>query len=83
MEHVADADTMAAHWIEGYTQVRPLTSAELRLGCDLSMILRLQMLGRTTTHRDDALPPALWSAQKSGTLEVAQRYLLSTTWLID
>ncbi|WP_165372779.1 phosphotransferase enzyme family protein [Pengzhenrongella frigida] len=83
MEHMVDAGTMATRWIEGYTQVRPLSPAQLRLGCDLSMIRRLQMLGWTTTHREDALPPALWSAQKSGTLEVAQRYLRSPTWLID
>ncbi|QTE30906.1 phosphotransferase enzyme family protein [Pengzhenrongella sicca] len=83
MEHMPEAGTMATRWIEGYTEVRALTRADVRLGCDLSMIRRLQMLGWTTTHRQDALPPALWAAQKSGTLEVAARYLRSPTWLID
>ncbi|GHS86054.1 hypothetical protein AGMMS50218_05120 [Actinomycetota bacterium] len=47
------------------------------------MIRRLQMLGWTTTHREDALPPELWAAQVPGTVEVARRYLRSGTWLLD
>jgi Ser/Thr protein kinase RdoA (MazF antagonist) len=83
MEHVDDAPTMAQEWVAGYAEVRPLTYADLRLGCDLSMIRRLQMLGWTTTHREDALPPELWNAQIDGTLAVAERYLASGTWLLD
>lgn len=83
MEHVDDAPTMAQEWFEGYVQVRPLTRDDERVACSLSMIRRLQMLGWTTTHRQDALPPALWAAQIDGTLAVAERFLRSPTWLID
>ncbi len=83
MEHTDDAPTMAKEWVDGYAEVRPLSRADERLGCALSMIRRLQMLGWTTTHREDALPPALWLAQREGTVAVAQSYLRSATWLLD
>jgi Ser/Thr protein kinase RdoA (MazF antagonist) len=83
MEHVDDAPTMAREWVEGYSQVRPLTRGDERVACSLSMIRRLQMLGWTTTHRQDALPPALGAAQREGTLHVAEKFLRSPTWLID
>lgn len=83
MEHADDASTMAQEWIEGYSQVRPLTRDDEQVACSLSMIRRLQMLGWTTTHRQDALPPALWAAQIDGTLHVAEKFLRSPTWLID
>ncbi|HEX5331371.1 MAG TPA: phosphotransferase [Cellulomonas sp.] len=83
MEHVEDAPTMAAEWVAGYLEVRPITTDDARTACALSMIRRLQMLGWTTTHRSDALPQVLWDAQPSGTVEVAARYLASHTWLLD
>lgn len=83
IEHVADAPTMAQEWVAGYAEVRPLSRADLELGCDLSMIRRLQMLGWTTTHREDALPPELWDMQVDGTVQVAERYLRSKTWLLN
>jgi Ser/Thr protein kinase RdoA (MazF antagonist) len=83
MEHVDDAPTMAKEWVEGYSQVRPLTHDDGQVACALSMIRRLQMLGWTTTHREDALPPALWAAQMVGTLHVAERFLEAPTWLLD
>ena len=82
MEHLPEAPTMAQEWLAGYTEIRPLSRDDLALGCALSMVRRLQMLGWTTTHREDALPPDLWSAQVDGTLEVAARYLGSPTWLL-
>jgi Ser/Thr protein kinase RdoA (MazF antagonist) len=82
MEHVEDARTMALEWAAGYTEVRPFTAADARTGCALSMIRRLQMLGWTTTHREDALPKVLWDAQPCGTVEVAARYLRSPMWLL-
>ena len=83
MEHVDDAPTMAKEWVEGYSEVRPLSRTGEQLACALSMTRRLQMLGWTTTHREDALPPALWTAQKDGTLAVAEACRRSPTWLID
>jgi hypothetical protein len=38
---------------------------------------------RITTHRADALPPDLWSAQVPGTFDVAESYLRNPTWLLD
>ncbi|WP_028046754.1 phosphotransferase enzyme family protein [Cellulomonas sp. URHE0023] len=83
MEHVPFAPEMAQEWLAGYSEVRPLDVLDVRRACALSMVRRLQMLGWTTTHREDALPPALWAAQTSGTLEVAERFLRNPTWLVD
>ncbi len=83
LEHTPAAPTMALEWLAGYTSVRPLARDAVELGCALSMVRRLQMLGWTTTHRVDALPPDLWSAQVPGTLAVAESYLRNPTWLLD
>lgn len=83
LEHTPQAPTMALEWLAGYTSVRPLVRDAVELGCALSMVRRLQMLGWTTTHRADALPPDLWSAQVPGTLAVAESYLRNPTWLLD
>lgn len=82
LEHTPEAPTMAVEWLAGYTSVRPLARDAVELGCALSMVRRLQMLGWTTTHRADALPTDLWSAQVPGTLEVAESYLRNPTWLL-
>jgi Ser/Thr protein kinase RdoA (MazF antagonist) len=82
LEHTPEAPTMAVEWLAGYTSVRPLARDAVELGCALSMVRRLQMLGWTTTHRADALPPDLWSAQVPGTLEVAESYLRNPSWLL-
>jgi Ser/Thr protein kinase RdoA (MazF antagonist) len=83
IEHRPDAAAMARRWVAGYRQVRELGEADAVAGCALSMVRRLQMLGWITTHRQDALPPALWAAQPGGTVEVAEKYLRSATWLLD
>ena len=83
MEHVPFAAEMAHEWLAGYAEVRPLDVLDVRRACALSMVRRLQMLGWTTTHREDALPPQLWAAQTSGTVEVAERYLRTPGWLVD
>ena len=83
VEHLPDAPGMATEWLVGDEQVRPLTAEDLHRACALSMVRRLQMLGRTTTHRQDARLPELWAEQASGTLDVAQRYLRRRTWLIS
>lgn len=83
LEHVPYARAMAAEWLAGYQQVRPLTTQQLNRACAFSMVRRLQMLGWTTTHRADALPADLWAEQTSGTVEVAARYLKRRTWLIS
>lgn len=83
VEHEAYAPDVAKSWVAGYRTVRPLADVDLEHAAALSMIRRLQMLGWTTTHREDALPPAVWNAQTSGTVAVAERYLASPTWLFD
>lgn len=82
MEHVPFAPAMAQEWLAGYAGARPLELLDVPRGCALSMVRRLQMLGWTTTHRSDALPAELWSAQVSGTVEVAARYLDDPEWLL-
>ena len=83
VEHLDAAPTMAREWIEGYAEVRPLTRSDVQVACALSMIRRLQMLGWTTTHREDSLPADLWAARADGTLVVAEKFLRSPTWLMD
>jgi Ser/Thr protein kinase RdoA (MazF antagonist) len=83
IEHEPYAPDIAKSWVAGYRTVRTLTPLDLERATALSMIRRLTMLGWTTTHRADALPPALWAAQTPGTVEVARRYLTSPTWLLD
>ena len=48
----------------------------------LSMIRRLQMLGWTTNHREDALPEGLAAEQAAGTVQCARNYLADTQWLL-
>ncbi|EOM74273.1 phosphotransferase [Rhodococcus rhodnii] len=83
VEHEEYAPDIAKLWVEGYRSVRELPDSLLVYANTLSMIRRLTMLGWTTTHRSDALPPALWDAQIPGSVAVAERYLASQTWLFD
>ncbi|GAA1164105.1 phosphotransferase enzyme family protein [Nesterenkonia sandarakina] len=83
IEHEPYAGQIAREWIIGYRSVRELTAEDLRFACALSMLRRLTMLGWTTTHRRDALPPEIWDAQLPGSVEVAQRYLESPSWLLS
>ncbi|HEY8717803.1 phosphotransferase enzyme family protein [Pengzhenrongella sp.] len=83
MEHSDEAPAMARNWVAGYREVIPLTADDLRAGCALSMVRRLQMLGWTTTHRSDALPPELWDESVAGTRDVATRYLDNDGWLFS
>jgi len=83
IEHEEFVPTLAAAWISGYRTVRDLSETDLQIAAALSTVRRLQMLGWTTTHRADALPPAVWAAQVPGTAEVAQRYLDRPLWLFE
>lgn len=76
------APAMAKAWVAGYQEVSPLTPRDLRHAGALAMLRRLQLLGWTTTHRIDALPPELRD-QLSGALYCARRFLESPTWLLD
>lgn len=83
VEHEPYAPAMAKEWAAGYEQVSPLSSADIDRASALSMLRRLTMLGWTVNHREDALPPGLFAAQLPGTVEVAERFLDSPTWLLD
>lgn len=83
IEHEPYVPQIAKEWIAGYRTVRELSDADVRHACALSMLRRLTMLGWTTTHREDALPPAIWAAQIPGTVDVAKSYLRSQTWLLE
>jgi Ser/Thr protein kinase RdoA (MazF antagonist) len=80
-EHRPQAQAMASAWLAGYRDVAPLTREDVRAACALSMLRRLTILGWTTTHREDALPPDLGAEYLPGTVEVAARYLADGTWL--
>lgn len=83
IEHETYTPAIAKEWLAGYTSVRPLNQEQISYACALSMIRRLQMVGWTTTHREDALPPEIWAQQVPGTARIAQNYLTSATWLLD
>ncbi|WOF22479.1 phosphotransferase [Microbacterium betulae] len=74
-EHRPEALEMAGRWIDGYTQIRPLSTHDLAAAAALSLLRRLTMLGWATTHRADALPSDLWDENLPGTVEVGRRYL--------
>lgn len=82
-EHRAEAMEMAAQWLDGYREVRPLTREDLEQAAALSLIRRLTMLGWSTTHRPDALPSDLWEENLPGSVEVAARYLHRSLWMVD
>jgi Ser/Thr protein kinase RdoA (MazF antagonist) len=83
MEHTPAAPAMARQWIAGYRSAAPLTDEEVWLGCHLVMIRCLTMLGWSTTHRPEALPPELQGRIVPAACAVAERFLTSATWLTD
>jgi Ser/Thr protein kinase RdoA (MazF antagonist) len=82
VEHLPDAPDRAQAWVAGYQDVRPLTSHDARTACALSMLRRLQLLGRTVTDPRGGPSGALRAEQPAGTVLVAERYLRSPTWLL-
>lgn len=82
VEHLPDAAERAQAWAAGYLEVRPLTSADERTACALSMLRRLQVLGRVVTDPRGGPSGALRAEQPAGSVLVAERYLRSPTWLL-
>lgn len=82
VEHLPDAPDRAQAWAAGYQEVRPLTSADERAACALSLLRRLQVLGRTVTDPRGGPAGALRAEQPAGSVLVAERYLRSPTWLL-
>jgi Ser/Thr protein kinase RdoA (MazF antagonist) len=83
VEHEPYAPAMARAWIAGYREVDNLGGQDLLYACALSMLRRLQILGWTGGHREDALPDGLFAAQLPGSVEIARRFNESPTWLLD
>ncbi|HYQ77126.1 phosphotransferase enzyme family protein [Cellulomonas sp.] len=82
VEHLPDAAARAQSWVAGYQEVRPLTRQDARTACALSMLRRLQLLGRTVTDPRGGPSGALRAEQPAGSVLVAERYLGSPTWLL-
>lgn len=82
VEHLPDAPDRAQAWVAGYQEVRPLTRQDARNGCALSLLRRLQLLGRTVTDPRGGPSGALRAEQPAGSVLVAERYLRSPTWLL-
>lgn len=83
IEHKPYAPQLAQAWLAGYVSVAgPLSAEELRVMSALSMIRRLQMLGWTTNHREDALPDGLATEQAPGSVQCARNYLADAQWLL-
>ncbi len=83
VEHEPYAPAMAKQWVEGYRSIMPLSDRTLVFACALSMLRRLQMVGWTTNHYADALPPGLHAEQVPGTVVCALRYLDEPCWLLS
>ena len=84
IEHESYAPELAKSWVRGYEAVSgSFTDEELQIMSALSMIRRLQMLGWTTNHREDALPGNLAAQQAPGSVECARRYLDNPLWLLE
>ncbi|HEY0187907.1 MAG TPA: phosphotransferase [Cellulomonas sp.] len=81
-EHLPDAPERAQAWVAGYLEVRPFTSQDERTACALSMLRRLQLLGRTETDPRGGPSGELRAEQPAGTVLVAERYLRQPTWLL-
>lgn len=83
IEHEDYAPDLAKAWMRGYESVAGrFTPDELEIMSALSMIRRLQMLGWTTNHREDALPDGLAREQAPGSVMCAERYLRDSRWLL-
>lgn len=83
VEHEPYAPDLAKAWVRGYESVAgKFSDDELQIMSALSMIRRLQMLGWTTNHREDALPNGLAKAQAPGSVMCAERYLEDSLWLL-
>lgn len=82
LEHEPFAPQMAQGWMEGYESVEKLSEFDLEVASALSMLRRLQLLGWTMSHPEDALPADIFKAQLSGTIYCAQSYLKEHTWLL-
>lgn len=83
IEHEPYAPELAQSWVSGYEQIAGrFSDIELDTMSALSMIRRLQMLGWTTNHREDALPDGLSSQQAPGSVACAERYLADSLWLL-
>ncbi len=83
VEHEPYAPAMAKAWVEGYRQINDLSDHDIEVASALSMLRRLQMLGWTVNHPEDALPDGLFRAQAPGTVACARRYLENPTWLLN
>jgi Ser/Thr protein kinase RdoA (MazF antagonist) len=82
VEHLPDAPERAQAWVAGYQEVRPFTSHDEQTACALSMLRRLQLLGRTVTDPLGGPSGGLRAEQPAGTVLVAERYLRHPTWLL-
>ncbi|EFA22727.1 phosphotransferase enzyme family protein [Bifidobacterium gallicum] len=83
IEHESYASDLAKAWVRGYESVAgEFTDEQREIMSALSMIRRLQMLGWTTNHREDALPDGLAAAQALGSVLCAHRYLADSQWLL-
>jgi Ser/Thr protein kinase RdoA (MazF antagonist) len=84
IEHRPLALRLARAWVQGYEHAAgKLNNQQLGIMAALSMIRRLQMLGWTTNHREDALPDGLAEEQPAGSVACALRYLDDSLWLLS
>ncbi|OZG63150.1 phosphotransferase [Bifidobacterium lemurum] len=83
VEHKPYAPELAQAWVAGYQEVAgAFDDEQLEMMSALSMIRRMQMLGWTVSHREDALPDGLSAEEAPGSVECAERYLRDPLWLL-
>lgn len=75
MEHLPDAGDMIDAWLEGYTQVRPLSEQDLAVIPDLVFARRLQILGWLASHCNADATLQFGDSYATATLALARNYL--------
>lgn len=78
MECSKDIDAITTSWLRGYTQIRPLSEADIQIIPALLMLRRLLMVGWFTTHQHSAEARALEPGFLEDSLTMAQNYLDGT-----
>jgi Ser/Thr protein kinase RdoA (MazF antagonist) len=75
MEHTPALPDIVNAWLDGYTQVRPLTDRDLSVISDLVFLRRLHILAWLGSHPESDLARDMGGSFTAATLDVTRAYL--------
>ncbi len=75
MEHLPEASDMVDGWLEGYTQVRPLSEMDLAMIPDVVFARRLQVMGWLSSRSNSDAAQDVGDSYGGATLDLARQYL--------